>query len=160
MRGISIAIRLLPGHIPTIEELNLHPSLHDISKIKTGLVLICGGTGEGKTTTIAAIINEINKLNKLRNAHIVTLEDPIEYRFLSKKSFIEQREIGFHTPSFEKGLIDVLREDADVIVVGELREGETMRLVLNATESGHWSLPRCMHLLRKRPSIVCAMLSL
>jgi pilus retraction protein PilT len=134
MRGISIAIRLLPGHIPTIDELNLHPSLHDIAKFKSGLVLICGGTGEGKTTTIAAIINDINKLRK---SHIVTLEDPIEFRFPSKKSFIEQREIGSHTPSFEKGLIDVLREDADVIVVGELREGETMRLALNAAESGH-----------------------
>jgi len=134
MRGISIAIRLLPGHIPTIDELNLHPSLHDIAKFKFGLVLICGGTGEGKTTTIAAIINDINKLRK---SHVVTLEDPIEFRFPSKKSFIEQREIGSHTPSFEKGLIDALREDADVIVVGELREGETMRLALNAAESGH-----------------------
>jgi len=134
MRGISIAIRLLPGHIPTIEELNLHPSLHEISKIKSGLVLICGGTGEGKTTTIAAIINDINKARK---AHIVTLEDPVEFRFSSKKSFIEQREIGSHTTSFEQGLLDVLREDADVIVVGELREGETMRLALNAAESGH-----------------------
>ena len=134
IRGISIAIRLLPGHIPTIDELNLHPSLHDISKYKSGLVLICGGTGEGKTTTIAAIINDINKLRK---SHIVTLEDPIEFRFPSKKSFIEQREIGAHTPSFEQGLIDVLREDADVIVVGELREGGTMKLALNAAESGH-----------------------
>ena len=134
MRGISIAIRILPGHIPTIEELNLHPSLHDISKIKFGLVLICGGTGEGKTTTIAAIINDINKS---RQAHIVTIEDPVEYRFQSKKSFIEQREIGLHTSSFKQGLIDVLREDADVIVVGELREGETMQLALNAAESGH-----------------------
>ena len=134
MRGISIAIRILPGHIPTIEELNLHPSLHDISKIKFGLVLICGGTGEGKTTTIAAIINDINKS---RQAHIVTLEDPVEYRFQSEKSFIEQRELGPHTPSFKQGLIDVLREDADVIVVGELREGETMQLALNAAESGH-----------------------
>jgi twitching motility protein PilT len=134
MRGISIAIRILPGHIPTIEELNLHPSLHDISKIKFGLVLICGGTGEGKTTTIAAVINDINNSHQ---AHIVTIEDPVEYRFQSKKSFIEQREIGPHTPSFKQGLIDVLREDADVIVVGELREGETMQLALNAAESGH-----------------------
>jgi pilus retraction protein PilT len=134
VRGISIAVRILPGHIPTIEELNLHPSLHDISKIKFGLVLICGGTGEGKTTTIAAIINDINKS---RQAHIVTIEDPVEYRFQSRKSFIEQRELGPHTPSFKQGLIDVLREDADVIVVGELREGETMQLALNAAESGH-----------------------
>jgi len=134
VRGISMAIRILPGNIPTIEELNLHHSLHDISKIKSGLVLICGPTGVGKTTTIAAIINDINKY---RQAHIITLEDPIEYRFQSKNSFIEQRELGSHVLSFEQGLIDVLREDPDVIIVGELREGETMRLALNAAESGH-----------------------
>ena len=132
--GISMAIRILPGRIPTIEELNLHPSLHEISRIKSGLVLICGPAGVGKTTTIAAIINDINKS---RPVHIVTLEDPIEYRFQSNKAFIEQRELGSHIPSFEQGLIDVLREDANVIVVGELREAETMRLVLNAAESGH-----------------------
>ena len=132
--GISMAIRILPGCIPTIEELNLHPSLHDISRIKSGMVLICGPAGVGKTTTIAAIINDINKS---RPVHIVTLEDPIEYRFQSNKAFIEQRELGSHIPSFEQGLIDVLREDANVIVVGELREAETMRLVLNAAESGH-----------------------
>ena len=134
VHGISMAIRILPGRIPTIEELNLHPSLHEISRIKSGLVLICGPAGVGKTTTIAAIINDINKS---RQVHIVTLEDPIEYRFQSNKAFIEQRELGSHIPSFEQGLIDVLREDADVIVVGELREAETMRLVLNAAESGH-----------------------
>jgi len=134
VRGISIATRILPGRIPTIEELNLHPSLHEISTIRFGLVLICGGTGEGKTTTIAAIINDINKS---RQVHIVTIEDPVEYRFQSKKAFIEQRELGPHTPSFKQGLIDVLREDADVIVVGELRDGETMQLALNAAESGH-----------------------
>ena len=133
-RGISIAIRILPGRIPTIEDLNLHPSLHDISNIKSGLVLICGGSGVGKTTTIASIINDINNS---RQEHIVTLEDPIEYRFQSNKSFIEQRELGSHMPSFEQGLLDVLREDADIIVVGELREVETMRLALNAAESGH-----------------------
>jgi twitching motility protein PilT len=133
-RGISIAIRILPGTIPTIEDLNLHPSLHVISTIKSGLIIICGSSGVGKTTTIAAIINDINKS---RQAHIVTLEDPIEYHFQSNKSFIEQRELGSHMPSFEQGLIDVLREDADVIVVGELREGETMRLALDAAESGH-----------------------
>ena len=132
--GISMAIRILPGRIPTIEELNLHPLLHEISRIKSGLVLICGPAGVGKTTTIAAIINDINKS---RPVHIVTLEDPIEYRFQSNKAFIEQRELGSHIPSFEQGLIDVLREDANVIVVGELREAETMRLVLNAAESGH-----------------------
>ena len=133
-RGISLAIRILPGHIPTIDELNLHPSLHEISKLKSGLILTCGATGVGKTTTIASIINDINNT---RQVHIVTLENPIEYRFSSGKSFIQQRELGPHMPSFAQGLLDVLRENPDVIVVGELREAETMQLTLNAAESGH-----------------------
>jgi pilus retraction protein PilT len=133
-RGISLAIRILPGHIPTIDELNLHPSLHEISKLKSGLILTCGATGVGKTTTIASIINDISNT---RQAHIITLENPIEYRFSSGKSFIQQRELGPHMPSFAQGLLDVLRENPDVIVVGELREAETMQLTLNAAESGH-----------------------
>jgi twitching motility protein PilT len=133
-RGISMAIRILPGHIPTIDELNLHPSLHEISKLKSGLVLTCGATGVGKTTTIASIVKDINNT---RQAHIITLENPIEYRFSSGKSFIQQRELGPHMPSFAQGLLDVLRENPDVIVVGELREAETMQLTLNAAESGH-----------------------
>lgn len=133
-RGISLAIRILPGHIPTIDELNLHPSLKEIAKLKAGLVLTCGSTGVGKTTTIAAIINEINRSRRL---HVVTLENPIEYRFQSDKSFIQQRELGAHMPSFAQGLLDVLRENSDVIVVGELREPETMQLALDAAESGH-----------------------
>jgi twitching motility protein PilT len=133
-RGLSLAIRILPGVIPTIEELNLHPALHDIAKMQSGLVLACGPTGVGKTTTIAAIINDIN--NTMRS-HIVMLENPIEYRFQSRKAFIQQRELGVHMPSFEQGLLDVLRENPDVIVVGELREPETMKLALSAAESGH-----------------------
>ena len=133
-RGISLAIRILPGHIPTIDELNLHPSLKEIAKLKAGLVLTCGSTGVGKTTTIAAIINDINRS---RQVHVITLENPIEYRFKSDKAFIQQRELGAHVPSFAQGLLDVLRENPDVIVVGELREPETMQLTLNAAESGH-----------------------
>lgn len=133
-RGLSLAVRILPGHIPTIEELNLHPSLNGIAALKSGLVLNCGSTGVGKTTTVAAIINEINNS---RRAHIVTLENPIEYRFQSNQAFIQQRELGEHTPSFSQGLLDVLRENPDVIVVGEMREPETMRLTLDAAESGH-----------------------
>lgn len=133
-RGLSLAIRILPGHIPTIEELNLHPSLNEIAQLKSGLVLNCGPTGVGKTTSIAAVINEINNT---RLSHIVTLENPIEYRFRSDKAFIQQRELDTHMPSFAQGLLDVLRENPDVIVVGEVREPETMRLTLNAAESGH-----------------------
>jgi len=133
-RGMSMAVRILPGTIPTIEELNLHPSLHEISKLQNGLVLVCGPTGVGKTTTIAAIINDINITQQL---HIVMLENPVEYRFQSKKSFIQQRELGAHMPTFTRGLLDVLRENPDVIVIGELREPETMQIALSAAESGH-----------------------
>jgi twitching motility protein PilT len=133
-RGLSLAIRVLPGAIPTINELNLHPSLYEIAKMNYGLVLACGPTGVGKTTTIAAIINDINNTCP---SHIVMLENPIEYRFQSRKSFIQQRELGVHMPSFAQGLLDVLRENPDVIVVGELREPETMKLTLSAAESGH-----------------------
>lgn len=133
-RGLSLAIRILPGTIPTIEQLNLHPSLKEIGKLKSGLILICGATGVGKTTTIAAIIDEINRNHA---HHIITLEDPVEYRIVSKKSFVEQRELGTHMPSFEQGLLDVLREDPDVIVVGEIRDPETIKLTLNIAESGH-----------------------
>jgi len=134
IRGLSMAIRILPGVIPGIIELNLHPSLQQVSELRTGLVLICGATGSGKSTTIAAIVDEINRA---KTVHVITLEDPVEYRFTSKKSFIQQRELGTHIHSFEQGLIDILREDPDVIVVGELREPETIRLALNAAESGH-----------------------
>ncbi len=133
-RGLSIAVRLLPGRIPNFSDLNLIPDLKKYCGLSTGLVLICGATGSGKSTTIAAFLSEINR-NYER--HIITLEDPVEYRFNSKKSYIEQRELGTHIPSFERGLLDVLREDPDVIVVGELRDPETIKLTLNAVESGH-----------------------
>lgn len=133
-RGLSLAIRLLPETIPDLSSLNLHPSLSKISDLQFGLVLVCGSTGSGKSTTIAAILEEINRT---RPVHIITIEDPIEYRFRPKKAFIEQREVGVHVPSFNQGLLDALRENPDVIFVGELREPDTIRLTLNAAESGH-----------------------
>lgn len=133
-QGLSMAIRLLPDIIPTIEQLNLHPSIHEISDLKSGLVLICGTTGSGKTTTIASILDDINHK---RAAHIITLEDPVEFQIPSRKSFVEQREVGEHVPSFERGLIDVMRADPDVIMVGELRDPQTIALTLNVAESGH-----------------------
>lgn len=133
-RGLSLAIRILPSIIPSLRALNLHPSLQAIAKLKSGLVLICGPTGSGKSTTISALLEEINQS---RAAHIITLEDPIEFRFQNKKAFIEQREIGRHVPSFTQGLADALRESPDVILVGEIREPETVRLSLSAAESGH-----------------------
>ena len=134
IRGLSLAIRLLPGRPPNINELNLHPTLIEQCKLTSGLILVGGATGAGKTTTIAAIVEEINRS---RTAHIITLEDPVEYRYIPVRSFVEQREFGMHFNSFEQGLQDVLREDPDVIVVGELREPEPMRLTLNAAEAGH-----------------------
>ena len=133
-RGVSLAIRFLPRVVPNLEHLNLHPSLKDFCGIKSGLLVICGSTGSGKTTTIAALINEINDT---RACHVVTLEDPIEYLFSSKKAFIEQRELGKHFHSYQHGLLDVLRQAPDVIVVGEMRAPETIQLALDAAESGH-----------------------
>jgi len=133
-RGLSMAIRLLPEATPDLRILNLHPSLQDIPALRNGLVLICGSTGSGKSTTIAAILEEINRSRPL---HIVTIEDPIEFRFTPKQCFIEQREVGVHVPSFKQGLLDVLRENPDVVLVGELRDPETIRLALNTAESGH-----------------------
>lgn len=133
-RGLSLAVRFLPGQIPSLELLNLHPTLNEFCRMPSGLVLLCGSTGSGKTTTIAAMLNAINET---RSAHVITLEDPIEFRFDSKISFFEQRELGTHLPSFERGLEDVLREAPDVIFVGELRDPQTMRLTLNAAASGH-----------------------
>ncbi|MDY0312946.1 MAG: ATPase, T2SS/T4P/T4SS family [Desulfobacterales bacterium] len=133
-RGLSLAVRLLSGKIPGIDELNLHPSIKDFTQFKSGLILICGPTGAGKSTTIAGLVKHINQSMA---AHVITLEDPIEYRFKSDQAFVEQRELGAHFPSYERGLLDVLREDPDIIVVGELRETEAMRLTLDAAESGH-----------------------
>jgi twitching motility protein PilT len=133
-RGVGFAIRLLPAFEPTIEGLNLHPSLKQLVNHPHGLILISGATGSGKSTTLAALIQTIN-LTDAR--HIVTIENPIEFSFRPKRAFIRQREVGRDTPSFEQALLDSLREDPDVLVVGELREPETMRLTMNAAETGH-----------------------
>lgn len=133
-RGVGFAIRLLPAFQPTIEGLNLHPDLKQLVEHPHGLILISGATGSGKSTTLAALIQTIN-LTDAR--HIVTIESPIEFTFRPKRAFIRQREVGRDTPSFEQALLDSLREDPDVLVVGELREPETMRLTMNAAETGH-----------------------
>ena len=133
-RGVGFAIRLLPAFQPTLEALNLHPDLKQLVHHAHGLVLICGPTGCGKTTTLAALIQTINLSDAL---HIVTIENPIEYTFRPRRAFIRQREVGRDTPSFEQALLDSLREDPDVLMVGEMREPETMRLTLSAAETGH-----------------------
>ncbi len=133
-RGVGFAIRLLPAFQPTLETLNLHPDLRQLVNHASGLVLISGPTGSGKSTTLAALLQTVN-LSEAR--HIVTIENPIEFTFRPRKSFIRQREVGRDTPSFEQALLDSLREDPDVLMVGEMREPETMRLTLSAAETGH-----------------------
>jgi twitching motility protein PilT len=133
-RGVGFAIRLLPAFQPTIETLNLHPDLKQLVNHANGLVLISGPTGSGKSTTLAALVQTIN-LSDAR--HIVTIESPIEFTFRPRQAFIRQREVGRDTPSFEQALLDSLREDPDVLMVGEMREPETMRLTLSAAETGH-----------------------
>ena len=133
-RGVGLAVRLLSAFQATIEKLNLHPDLKKLVKNTHGLILISGPTGCGKSSTMAALIQEIN-LTETR--HVITVESPIEYTFRSRRAFIRQREVGRDTPSFEQALLDALREDPDVLMVGEMREPETMRLTLSASETGH-----------------------
>jgi twitching motility protein PilT len=133
-RGVGMAIRLLSSFQATVEKLNLHPDLKKLSTATHGLILVSGATGSGKSSTLAALIQEINLTE---NRHIITVESPIEYTFKPKRSYIRQREVGRDTPSFEQALIDSLREDPDVLMVGEMRDPETMRLTLSASETGH-----------------------
>ncbi len=134
MRGPGLAIRLLPSVVPTVDGLNLHPDLRNLTKRKQGLVLVSGATGSGKSSTLAALLHEINA-HEAR--HILTIEEPIEYRLKPLSSFVRQREVGSDTVSFEQALMDAMREDPDVIMVGEMRDPECMRLTLNAAETGH-----------------------
>ena len=133
-RGVGMAIRLLMGFSATVDKLNLHPDIRKLIAHTNGLVLISGPTGSGKSSTMAALIQEVN-LAETR--HIVTVESPIEYLFKPHRAYIRQREVGRDTPSFEQALIDAMREDPDVLMVGEMRDPETMRLTLNAAETGH-----------------------
>ena len=133
-RGVGFAIRLLSTFQATVENLNLHPDLKKLATSTHGLLLISGPTGCGKTSTMAALIQEIN-LGEAR--HVITLESPIEYIFRPRRAYIRQREVGRDTPSFEQALLDALREDPDVLMVGEMRDPQTMRLTLNAAETGH-----------------------
>lgn len=130
----AVAIRLLNNHIPTLEEMQLPEILKSLSLSQKGIILVTGPTGSGKSTTLAAMINHIN-INT--QAHILTLEDPIEYIHTGQKSLINQREILKDVTSFKDGLRSALREDPDVILVGEMRDHESISLALTAAETGH-----------------------
>jgi twitching motility protein PilT len=131
---IGIVFRVIPVRIPTIDELNLPEVLKKIAMEQRGLVLVTGTTGSGKSTTLAAMIDLINTQ---RTDHIMTIEDPIEYLHRDKKSIINQREIGSDTESFSKALRQALRQDPDIILVGEMRDFETIQTSLVAAETGH-----------------------
>ncbi len=133
-RFYNIVLRVIPPQIRTFEELNLPSVLRDIADLKRGYVLVTGATGQGKSTTLATIIQEINRTRK---AKIITVEDPIEFVFTHDKSIITQREIGTDTGSFPEALRAALRQDPDVIMVGEMRDLETVDTSLKAAETGH-----------------------
>lgn len=130
----SAAIRLLNDHIPQLEELGLPPVAEEFCTYNQGLVLITGETGSGKSTTLAALLNQINHTKRL---HILTLEDPVEYIYTPDQCLINQREVGRDTMSFAAGLRAALREDPDVILVGEMRDLDTIQTALTAAETGH-----------------------
>ena len=134
MEGVSCVFRTIPTRIPTIKSLRLPNVVYDFCSLNRGLVLVTGPTGSGKTTTLASIINEINKK---RNKHIITIEDPIEFVFKDDKCIVNQRAIGQDALNFSDALRAALREDPDIILVGELRDMETIETAIHAAETGH-----------------------
>lgn len=131
--GMSVVFRVVPGHIPTIDELEMPTSIKKLTRLANGLILITGPTGSGKTTTLAALVHEVNRNT---HRHIITIEDPIEFVHEPIKSVITQRQVGEHTETFAAALRSALREAPDVLVVGELRDTETISLALSAAETG------------------------
>lgn len=131
---LACCIRLLNAEIPSLDELRMPPVLLDLAKKRRGLVLVTGPTGAGKSTTLAAMIEHINQT---RACHVITIEDPIEYRYKQEKATIHQREIGRDVPNFGYALRSALREDPDVILIGEMRDYETISLAMTAAETGH-----------------------
>lgn len=134
IHGTSITLRLLQVTCPTLSELTAPRVIPDLLSSDNGLILVTGATGSGKSTTLAAMVDH---LNSHCDGHILTLEDPVEFIYQSNRCLIQQREIGLHCPSFSQALRAALREDPDVILLGELRDSETIRLALTAAETGH-----------------------
>jgi len=132
--GTAAVFRSIPSLIPTMEELELPPVMRRFSQLERGLVLVTGPTGSGKSTTLASLINHINEND---GRHIITIEDPVEFFHTSKKSLVNHRELGADTKSFARALKSALREDPDVVLVGEMRDYETIALALTAAETGH-----------------------
>ena len=133
-QGVAAVFRAIPYEIPTMEELELPPVIRRFAELEKGIVLVTGPTGSGKSTTLSAMINHINTTMP---KHILTIEDPVEFYHQSKKSLVNHRELGSDTKTFAKALKSALREDPDVILVGEMRDHETISLALTAAETGH-----------------------
>ena len=131
---MAAALRLIPAKARTIDELNLPPILHDFTKLSQGFVLLVGPAGHGKSTTLAAMLDEVNRT---RTDHIITIEDPIEYLFVQDRAIISQREVGGDTITFHKALRSILRQDPDVVMIGEMRDPESMMTAMTAAETGH-----------------------
>jgi len=134
MKGLAIVLRVIVAEIPNIEQLGLPPAAHNVLNLTEGLVLVTGATGSGKSTSLAAMID---KINRTRSEVIITVEDPIEYVHSPIKSVISQREVGKDTETFASALKGALRQDPDVILMGELRDYETVSMALTAAETGH-----------------------
>jgi twitching motility protein PilT len=132
--SVSVVVRAIPVSIKSISELSLPPVIRELAEEERGIVLLTGTTGSGKSTTLAAMIDHINST---RRRHIVTVEDPLEFLHEDKKSIINQREVGMDTRSFKRALRRVLRQDPDVILIGEMRDEETVHTALSAAETGH-----------------------
>lgn len=131
---MAAALRLIQGDIRTVEQLKLPPIVHEFAKLNQGFVLVVGPAGQGKSTTLAALLDEINHK---RTDHIITIEDPIEYLFVQDRSIISQREIKSDSPGFHRALRSVLRQDPDVIMVGEMRDQQSISTAMTASETGH-----------------------
>lgn len=131
---IGVVLRLIPNHIPTLQELNLPPILETFARKKQGFFLVVGPVGQGKTTTLASMVELINQE---RAEHIITIENPVEYIYEQKKSIIDQREVGIDTASFNSALLGTFRQDVDVILVGEMRGRDTISAAVTAAETGH-----------------------